>query len=536
MRESYDVIIIGAGHNGLTLGAYLARSGLEVLVLERRHEEGGGLTTEELTRPGFLHNVHANYHTFVDLAPPVKDLEIREHGVKYVRPEVQMASIYPDKTALVVYSDIDKTCDSISRFSAKDAATFRKLFNEAHGYVDLLLGTLMFEPPMSVKELTKALSVFGVGNRSEFLSVKLRRETINQFLDEHFESPKVKAHLAFHGAVCGYANDIVGLAIGFPLLVGKINNWHLSIGGSHRLAHALWRDLANHGGVLVTDAEVASVVVDGNRVSGVRLADGTEITARKLVASTVSVEQTFLEFLDRDKVSNDLVSNELFEKIETEIKHQSWSLFSVHLALSKLPHYLAGEFEPDVDKAWVVNLGYSSPEELNDDWKLIRNNQLADPKPNVAINSLYDPTDAPEGSYTGLLRQFAPYSIGSLGPGAWVEEARHYGEKCIESWRAFAPDMDAEAIIDWTTYSPHDIATKLPNMVKGDWMMGEISLANMLDQRPLPELGNYRTPIEGLYMAGSTQHPHGFITFAPAYNALSVIAQDIGLDQWWKKV
>ena len=103
MRDACDVVIIGAGHNGLTLGAYLARSGVDVVVLERRHEEGGGLCTEELTRPGFLHNVHANYHTFVDMAPPVRDLEVREHGVEYVRPEVQMASIFDDGTALCVH-------------------------------------------------------------------------------------------------------------------------------------------------------------------------------------------------------------------------------------------------------------------------------------------------------------------------------------------------------------------------------------------------------------------------------------------------
>ena len=93
MRDTCDVIIIGAGHNGLTLGAYLARSGLDVMVLERRHEEGGGLCTEEITQPGFLHNLHANYHTFVDMAPPVADLEVRAHGIEYVRPEVQMASV-----------------------------------------------------------------------------------------------------------------------------------------------------------------------------------------------------------------------------------------------------------------------------------------------------------------------------------------------------------------------------------------------------------------------------------------------------------
>ncbi len=536
MITQYDVIIIGAGHNGLTLGAYLARSGLSVVVLEARHEEGGGLSTEELTYPGFLHNVHANYHTFVDLAPPVSDLKIRDHGVQYVKPEVQMASIYPDNTALVIYDDIEKTAASFARFSQKDAETFLRLYKEAHGYVDLLLGTLMFEPPMSVKELTKALSVFKVGNRSQFLSVKLRKETINQFLDEHFENSKIKAHLAFHGAVCGYGNNIEGLAIGFPLLMGKINNWHLSIGGSHRLAHALWRDLANHGGVLITDARVDGIVVENKKAVGVKLQDGTELKANKCVVSTVSVEQTFLEFIDRKKSDDDLLEPEFVNKVQNEILHQSWSLFSVHLAMSQAPNYIASEFEPDVNKAWVVNLGYDSLEALNDDWDVIAKNGLPDPRPNVAVNSLYDPTDAPDGCYTGLIRQFAPYEIGSDGPAAWDEISGIYGQKCIDAWAKFAPNLAEDAILKWATYSPHDITVKLPNMVRGDWMMGQITLSNMLDQRPTSELGGYRTPIKDLYMAGSTQHPHGFITFGPAYNALSVIAEDLGIERWWREV
>src|SRR5450759_4092644 len=269
VRDAYDAIIIGAGHNGLTLGSYLARSGLEVLVLESRHEEGGGPCTEEVTQTGFLHNMHANYHTFVDMAPPVGDLDVRGHGVEYIRPDVQMASIFDDGTALTIHTDMDKTVESMARFNEEDAETFRRLYDEAHGFIDLLLGTLMYQPPLSVKELTKALATFGVEDRSEFLSVKLRRQSINQFLDQHFTEPKMKAHLVFHGAVCSYTHDVAGLAIAYPLLVGKIDNWHLCVGGSHRLAHALWRDLAQHGGVMIADADVTGILVQEARAVGV---------------------------------------------------------------------------------------------------------------------------------------------------------------------------------------------------------------------------------------------------------------------------
>lgn len=134
---TYDAIIIGAGHNGMALGAYLARSGWDVAIFEKRGEEGGGLCTEEITRPGFLHNVHCNYHTLVGVCPVYDDLELTSHGLRYVRPPVQMGSIFSDGTALTVHTDLDKTCASIARFSEKDAETFRQLYEESKGYLDM---------------------------------------------------------------------------------------------------------------------------------------------------------------------------------------------------------------------------------------------------------------------------------------------------------------------------------------------------------------------------------------------------------------
>jgi phytoene dehydrogenase-like protein len=191
--SSFDAVIVGAGHNGLTLAAYLARSGLSVGVFERRGEEGGGLCTEELTLPGFLHNVHANYHTFVGLAPAFRHLGILEQGVEYARPEVQMASVFDDGRALCVHTDIERTCASIARFSERDAETFGRFKTEARQYVDLMLETFMYGPPVGINDLTKALVTFGLEGRSEFLEAKLRGSTIEQFLDRHFESDQVKA-------------------------------------------------------------------------------------------------------------------------------------------------------------------------------------------------------------------------------------------------------------------------------------------------------------------------------------------------------
>jgi len=525
---TYDAVIIGAGHNGLALGTYLARSGLDVAIFEKRAEEGGGLCTEELTRPGFLHNVHCNYHTLVGVSPVYRDLELEKHGLRYVKPPVQMGSVFDDGTALTIHRELDKTCASIARFSQKDADTFRRLVEETKGYMDLILTTLMFTPPLSMNDITKALVAWGVEDKAEFLSVHLRRLDINQFLAQHFENDKVKAHLAFHASLGGYSTDRKGLATTLPLLVGKIDNWHVCVGGSHALAHALWEAFAQAGGRVFLQHGVSRILVEGGKAVGLALEDGSAVRARRLVASSINLEQTFLKMLDRSVLPPG------FAEAAEASPHMDWSYFSVHLAMTRPPQYKAAQFDPDIDQAWVVHVGYDSPEAINKHWKAIRSGKLPAACPNAAVNSLFDPTDAPKGYYTGLLRHYAPYSLEPGGPEAWDHKAKEFAVACIEKWQEAAPNLKDGAILDWATYSPLDISRRISNMVKGDWMGGLIDLGNMLDQRPFPELSQYKTPVNNLYMCGATQHPHGFITFAPAYNALQVIADDYRLERWWR--
>jgi phytoene dehydrogenase-like protein len=526
---SFDAVIIGAGHNGMALGCYLAKSGWSVGIFEKRHEEGGGLCTEELTRPGFLHNVHSNYHTLVGVSPVYEDLKLFEHGLKYVHPPVQMGSVFADGTALTIHTDMNKTYESMARFSQKDADTWMRLYEEVKGFLDLLVGTLMFAPPITLNEITNALTVWGIEDKSEFLRARLRSMTINDFLSQHFENEKIKTMLAFHAAVCAYSTDVAGLAISFPLLAGKIDNWQCCIGGSHKLAHALWWTLLADSGVVHPAAPVEKILTAGGRAVGVQLLDGSEIEAKKLVASNVDVEQTFLKFLD-----GEIRDQDFLDRVKT-CKHKDWSLFSVHLAMHEPPHYTAAAFDPDVDQAWVMNVGYESLEQLSADFASVRKGELTEPRLNCAVNSLFDPTDAPAGKYTGLIRQFAPFSVNGSEE-EWEQVKREYAERCIEKWRAYAPNLGDDAIIEFAPYTPKEIADRLVNMVRGDWMLGEISPDNLLSERPFPALSQYRTPIKGLYMCGSTQHPHGYITFAPAYNALQVIADDYNLETWWKRI
>jgi phytoene dehydrogenase-like protein len=224
----------------------------------------------------------------------------------------------------------------------------------------------MYSPPISMKDITKALVSWGVEDKAEFLSVHLRRISINQFLDQHFESEKVKAHLAFHASLAGYSADRKGLAVSIPLLVGKIDNWHLCVGGSHALAHSLWEAFGQAGGRVFLKHGVSQILLEDGKAVGVKLEDGGVIRARQLVASSINLEQTFLKMVEPSALPQGFIG-----KVE-KFPHMDWSFFSVHLAMDRPPEYLAAEFDPDVNQAWVVNVGYDSPEDINRHWKEVR--------------------------------------------------------------------------------------------------------------------------------------------------------------------
>jgi phytoene dehydrogenase-like protein len=245
----------------------------------------------------------------------------------------------------------------------------------------------------------------------------------------------------------------------------------------------------------------------------------------------VDVNQTFEKMLGREHVP---------EKTRQEVagvEYQDATLFNVHLAMNGLPSYKAAEFDPDIDRAWIMNIGYETLDDFKREFDLIRRGRLSERPPlNVAVNSLYDPTDAPEGKATGLIRVFAPHDLEHGGAEAWRGKAEEYGKRCIERWAGACTNMNGDLIRRFAIETPHDISQKMINYRFGDWMVGRIHPDNLLEHRPTEELSQYRTPIEGLYLCGASQHPHGYITFAPGYNCLGVIADDFQLDKWWEEI
>ncbi|MEB2310911.1 MAG: NAD(P)/FAD-dependent oxidoreductase [Sorangiineae bacterium] len=525
----FDAVVIGAGHNGMALAGYLAKSGWSVAVLERRTEEGGGLCTEEVTEPAFLHNLHSNYHSLVGLSPVYDDLALLDNGVEYAHPEVQMGSIFTDGTAMTIHTDMAKTYQSFARFSKKDADTWMRLYDEVSGFMDLMVRTLMFAPPISLRDLTRALASWGVEDRTEFLTARLRSMSVADFLNRHFENDRIKAMLAFHAAICAYQPHVKGLAVSYPVLLGKITNWHLCLGGSHRLAHALMRVIVRAGGRVFPQVPVEEIVVEDGRAIGVRTPSGF-VRAHKLVASSIDVNQTFQKLLPPERVPE-----RTLREVE-QVEYQDATLFNLHTSMNGLPRYHAAAFDPDIDRAWILNVGFDSLADFDDEFSAIRQGRLPEKlRLNVAVNSLYDPTDAPPGKATGLVRVFAPFTLAEGGAEAWERRGPEFGREVLARWMKEC--ANPEGLTRKTAVeTPLDIAEKMINYRFGDWMVGRVHPKNLLERRPTEELANYRTPISGLYMCGASQHPHGYITFAPGYNCLRVIAEDFGMERWWDEV
>ncbi len=522
--SAFEAVVIGGGHNGLILAAYLAKVGLKTLVLERRLEPGGGLCTEEATIPGFLHNLHSFFHRWVPDLPWYTDLELGRYGVRYIRPAVQSVSPLRDGRCLILHADLERTCRNLAYFSPRDAATYRELV-DLYGRMEREIGfPETYAPPLAWAEKTALLEKSSLGR--EYLRISPR--TPWDLAHEHFESGPMRAVLLFLVTTKMFLPHEPGLGFTFASSLTGATRGSMCVGGSHYLGHGLVKVLEANGGRLWEASHVREIVVEGGRARGVILDDGRRIAAEKLVVSAVDAPQTLL-----DLVAAQHLPPEVVERAKA-FSFSPYVLFSVHLALKEPPRYPAASFDPEVDQGLNYNVGGEDPEGFADHWDEIEKGlPPASPRMQCAVPTLHDVTQAPPGRHTAFLWQYAPYHLAEGGPEAWDQIKDAYMECCLAAWRAYAPNLTGDAILAKWSFSPLDVERKLINMRCGDHCVGRASRDQMLEHRPMAGLLPYRTPVENLYLCGSSCHPFGNITGAPGYNAARVILEDLGLPRWW---
>ncbi|MCP4750757.1 MAG: NAD(P)/FAD-dependent oxidoreductase [Proteobacteria bacterium] len=533
--KTFDAIIIGGGHMGLTLGAYLQRSGMKTAIFERRHEEGSAIFTSECTAPGFLHNLHAQYMEFMDWMPAWYDFDLPKFGARCIYPEAQSGIAFSDgRPPIVLYSmehrdNFERTHKSIAAYSKKDADTFVRMLNifkDMESFVPVSL----YNPPTQPTPDNPDPGLESSKMLSELLDIPLflRNSSPRDVIDYLFETPELR--MLLYRMSVEWSTPVEQMGLGFRAigLFGIYFNWRLMVGGTHTLAHALEMAGVNEGMEMYESSEVVKILVKNGKATGVQLKDGTEIQATKLVASNADLKATLLNMVGEDNLSP------LWVKRAKDFKiGPSSVLASTALALHEAPDYKSARHNPDINKTFYTVVGYDTPEEVLEYCNDAENGRIPRiPGAGTWVNSLWDPTYAPAGKHSLTGWFFFP-KAGTQTRQEWEEVRATYNDRFIKQFTKFAPNMTWDNVIDHYFYTPLDQEDEM-RLMEGDFFNGAVRLDQMGPNQPFPEASQYRTEIENLYLCGPYMFPGGGASGATGYNCFKRIAEDFGLEKFWE--
>ena len=333
-------------------------------------------------------------------------------------------------------------------------------------------------------------------------------------------SDPIKAALYNLFAMWGHSN-YDGLGFLFPLIVYRMLNAALVSGGSHRLSSALHKVVIEAGGDICDLSEVTKVLLTGGKVSGVRLADGTEVKA-KVVASTVDPKQNFLEFFEESQLPADLV------QCARRWEWEKVSYFGMHLSLRSAPRYIGTEGIDDANRALMTHLGVSDTEEILKNFQDMEDGKLpGHPHGHITVASLFDPIQGYGTYHTGRWECLAPFDQD------WDLIKGDYAKQCMDVWKQYAPNLDPLDPMNTLIYPPTYIEKKFKNMVRGSIKQGSYMTLQMGYNRPHDSCSRHYTPIEGFYVCGASTYPGGMIIGGPGYLGANIIAEDLGVKKNW---
>lgn len=520
-----DVVIIGGGHNGLACAAYLAKAGLDVLVLEKRGVVGGAAATEE-PWPGYRVS-SASY--VVSLMPPrvVRELDLKRFGyeVSIITPDYFVP--FPDGTSLTLWGDVERDAAAIGRFSERDAAAY-VAFDRYFDRVARLLKDLLFvvPPNMNLRDLPKWAATAGRfrkwSGRDLHETVRLFTMSAADFLDEWFEDERVKGALATQaiiGAWCGPMTPGSAYVL-MHHWIGEVDGhagaWGWVKGGMGGISAAMARSAEAAGAEIRTDAEVDRVAINASgRAVGVALADGSLVRAQRVVSCAHPVT-TYLSLIGEERLPGDVVHD------VRRYRTRSGSV-KLNVALSELPAFPAWDQEGDLHKGLVaVSPSIEYLERAWDDAKFGRMSEH--PYVEVVFPTAHEPEGlAPKGKH--LMLAFSQYGPFELAEGSWDEGGREdYAARVLKALGEFAPSLES-AVEHLEVLTPRDIEERF-GLIGGNIMQGELTPDQLFSFRPIPGHGDYRTPVAGMYLCGSGTHPGGGVMGVPGRNAASVILRD----------
>jgi beta-carotene ketolase (CrtO type) len=534
----YDVIMIGAGHNALVCAAYLLQAGYQVLLLERRSIPGGAATTEELmpeAAPGFKFNPCAIDHVFIHLGPVVEELELAKYGLEYLFCDPVVFCPHPDGKYFLAHRSVEKTCAEIARYSVRDAEKYAEFIAFWKRFVNTI--TPVFNaPPKSIVDMAgnyglnhikDLFSLVGSSNTTLDLLQTLLSSPM-EILDEYFDSEFLKAPLARLAAELSTPPSQKNAAVGSMMMSLRHEpGMARPKGGTGALVEALVRCVQDRGGTIRTEQAVQRVLIDDGRAIGVELANGTTYRAKHGVISSLDAKRLFLQHINASDV--DAADPTLRERLDRRIRNHNEAILKIDCALAEPLRFVHHQHRNEylcgsvliADSVTQVELAHSEPQ--------IGRIPLDDPSMYAVVPTMLDPSMAPEGKHTLWIEFFAPYQIaGADGTGmkgtGWTEDLKdQVADRVLEKLAEYTPNLKS-ALIDRRVESPPELEERI-GVLKGNYYHLDMTLDQMMCFRPLPELANYTTPIEGLFLTGAGTHPGGSISGLPGCNCARVFLQ-----------
>jgi phytoene dehydrogenase-like protein len=524
--SGHDVIVVGAGHNGLVAACYLARAGLNVLVLERNSYIGGAAVSRELYE-GFTYS-NCSYVCSLLRTEIIRGLDLPRFGLQII-PYEGGCTLMRNGEHLALYDNHDALRREISRHSKRDAEAYERYLRDMLRHCRFIKPLLLREPPdptsfkpRDIRELLYLGKHFhGLGEERMYDTLRFWTMSCADFLDEYFESEIVKAHLA--------GSSIIGTALGprspgtaYVLLHhymgnidGAVGAWGFARGGMGAVTQALAASLEASGGEIRGSSPVERILVRNGRTTGVVLENGEEIRASTVV-SNLDVRRTFLETMD----TKDLPLEFVEQVRRFKIRGSSGKL---NIALDGLPRFPAlPQGSPSIRGDMHVTDTLEMMERAYDDWKEGRWSRA--PYIDMLIPSQIDPTLAPAGKhYMSVFVQYCPYQ---LAAGPWDASRRQaFGQTVIDTIAAHSPNFK-DLILHAEIRTPWDLEREV-GLTEGNIFQGELTFDQLLFNRPIPGYAQYRAPVRGMYMCGSSTHPGGGVMGAPGANAAGAILRDL---------
>ncbi len=532
LTTEFDAIIIGAGINGLTTAAYLAKCNLKVAVIEKRDQVGTHCATEEFATPGWRNNPHAS-GIWVGHSPAMLDLDLEKYGLDLYSARHVRAQPYLDGKAFVPdVWDANNFYKKWARFNQKDANTFKEIFNAWVKVRQDLMDRFVYSPP-SVENWDSTIKTFkGIPHVPEdFLEM-----TGFELIDLLFEDEHLKAQLAgwSHAVALEPHVKIIG-PIGAIMLVSSFGVQQ-SIGGSHQIPHALFRCIVEHGGKILQNCGVEKILIKDGSAKGVQLSKYASypektITARKAIISDLSPVPTFLHLVGEEHLDKQVV------RVLRGFDYEWGVLFTAGYLTTAPPNWVGSEFDPDMKKAWHFNLGVETLSDVEKCFTDLQRGRVPDPLTFLGANfnfSMHDPHAAPAGLHSIQLWADVPYNVRKHGgPDAWDDLTHEVLERCTDRMDEYAPGF-RKTVVDKFAYSPADVQRRNASAVKGVWQGGIVAPGQLYFDRPFLGCNAPRTPIKNLYLANGVW-PHSFSWLGAGYNAALVVMQDLGLKKpdWW---